>query len=376
MRILSHYFVARYYGFFSSVLVAALVMLATIELVLNLEELSGLPDAARAPGLLGLLQTLSSFLWSRVATTYLVDLLPVASFLAAFLTFALAGRRLEWVALQAAGVRPFRVVLPVLAAAGLLAFGAAVVDETIVLRAKRASLAHDRFDREEIDLERRAFWYHRGPVITNVGRADPATKTLHDVELYERGVGEASGRLRRIVRARRVRILDDGRWRFVKADVWTFDPADPLAGPRYRTNQDLELDLDALPRDTLALADPANAPLRTLERHLSRPVDESDAAETADHRRLTLAYHERLSRPWRVVALCGLGLPFGLAVDPRGRFARAAAAALLALAAYFALANAGTTATRLALLPIGLSSWAIPALCAVLAMLGLARQRA
>ena len=49
------------------------------------------------------MQTLSSFLWSRVTTTYLVDLLPVASFLAAFLTFALAGRRLEWVALQAAG---------------------------------------------------------------------------------------------------------------------------------------------------------------------------------------------------------------------------------------------------------------------------------
>lgn len=371
MRILSHYFATRFLGFVLTVLATGLTILATIELVLNLEEMSALSDALRKSGSTGVTGTLLAFLWNRLASLYLPDLLPITSFVAAFLTVAVAGRRLEWVAIESSGIRPLRVLLPLVATAGLLALLAYAVDETIVLDARRANLVEARFAQDEIELDRRAFWYHRGPIITNIGHADPTTRTLHDVELYERGLGEASGRIARIVRARDVRILPDGRWHFDEASVWTFDPADPIAEPRFERRRSLELDLESVPRNPLAEADPALAPLGTLARHLATqwPPDSPNA------RRLAFAYQERLSRPTRVMVFCWLALPFGLRVDRRGRIAPAAALALVALAGYFGAASLGSVLTRLALLPVGVSSWGVPLLFAVAAGIGLLRRR-
>ncbi|MEZ4330688.1 MAG: LptF/LptG family permease [Myxococcota bacterium] len=371
MRILSHYFATRFLGFVLTVLASGLAILATIELVLNLEEMSALSDALRKSGSSAVAGTLLSFLWNRLATLYLPDLIPIASFVAAFLTVAVAGRRLEWIAIEANGIRPLRVLLPVMASAGLIAIAAHVVDETIVLRARRAHLVEDRFDREEIALDRRAFWYHRGPIITNIGHADPTTRTLHDVELFERGLGEASGRIARIVRAPDVRILSDGRWHFDEASVWTFDPADPVAEPRFETRRSLELDLESVPRNPLAEADPVYAPLATLARHVAAETPKA----SPNARRLALAYYERLSRPVRVVVLGWLALPFGLLVDRRGRIAPAALLGLVALATYFGASTLGAALTRLSLLPIGLSSWAVPLLFAMASGIGLLRRR-
>lgn len=372
MRILSHYFIARFFGLFLTVLVAALAILATIELVLNLEELSGSPAVAAGPSLIRGLPAVLIALWNRLATTYLIDLLPVSSFIASFLTFATAGRRLEWIAIESSGIPPIRVILPVLAAACVLSVAAAGLHETVVLEAARARLVGEAVDRDQIDLERRAFWYHRGPIITNIGYADPEARTLHDVELYERGVGDDSGRILRIVRARDVQILADGRWRFDRASVWHFDPADPLAEPRFENAVGLELDLDSVPRNTLAQADPAILPLRDLSRHLAR---ESANGRAESSLRLAEVYHERLSRPCWVLTLCWLALPFALQIDRRGRMVPAAAAALAALTAFFLLANAGTTLTRLAILPVGVAAWATPLLFMLLAGIALARRR-
>lgn len=372
MRILSHYFIARFLGLFLTVLVVALTIFATIELVLNLEELSPSPAAAIGPSLLHAVLAVLTALWNRLATTYLVDLLPVACFAASFLTFAIAGRRLEWIAIEASGIRPIRVILPVLAAAGFLSVAAAALHETVVLTASHARLADEEADRDPIDLERRAFWYHRGPIITNIGYADPDRRMLHDVELYERGVGDDSGRILRIVRAPDVQILADGRWRFEHASVWRFDPADPLAEPRFERAMGLELDLDSVPRNTLARADPAILPLPALAEHLAR---ESQNGPVEGRRRLAEVYHERLSRPFWVLALGCLALPFALRVDRRGRMAPAAAAALAALAVFFLIANAGTTLTRLAFLPVGVAAWSTPLVFMLLAGLAVVRRR-
>jgi len=372
VRILSHYFIARFCGLFLTVLVAAVAIVATIELVLNFEEFAALPAGAAAAGPATHLRTLSTTLWTRLATTYLGDLLPVSSFVASFLTFAIAGRRLEWIAIEGSGIRPLRIFVPVLAVAGLLALAAGVLDETTILRARHDRLLETQYDRDEIDLERRAFWYHRGPIITNVGHADPTTRTLHDVELYERGDGDATGRILRIVRAGTVRILADGTWRFEHASVWLFDPRDPLAEPRFESDVALDFDLDSVPRNTLALADPAILPFTALARHLA---DEDSPAASPERRRLAQVYHERLSRPLWVLAFCWLALPFGMRVDRRGRIAPAAAAALLALATFYAVATAGSTLTRLFGLPAGAMTWATLGLSTGIAALFLALRR-
>lgn len=371
MRILSHYFVARFFGLFLTVLVSAMAMLAAIELVLNLEELASLRVEEAPTGPLGRLAPSIVYLWTRLTALYVSDLLPIAAFVATFLTAAIAGRRLEWVAIESGGIRPLRVVLPLVGAAGLLSLVAAGLGETIVLDARHDRLVQSRFDPEDLPLERRAFWYHKGPIITNIGHADPDARTLFDVELFERGLGDASGRILRIVRAATVRILADGRWHFDRASVWRFDPDDPLAEPRFETVDGLELDLATLPVDPLAQADPAIAPLPTLARY----VADTAGSGTPESRRLAQAYHDRLSRPLWVVAFSWLALPFGLAVDRRGRFVPAASGALLALAACLAAASGGAALTRLAALAPGLVGWGVPLLAIAVGTAGLVRRR-
>jgi NhaP-type Na+/H+ or K+/H+ antiporter len=83
VRILSHYFVARFLGLFSTILVGALILVATVELVLNLDDMASFGHET---------PSVFRYLWVRLASYYLSDLLPIASFLAAFVAFAWAGR--------------------------------------------------------------------------------------------------------------------------------------------------------------------------------------------------------------------------------------------------------------------------------------------
>ena len=94
-----------------------------------------------------------------------------------------------------------------------------------------------------------------------------------------------------------------------------------------------------------------------------------------------LGYGTPVSAAWSRTTIgasfiCWLALPFALQVDRRGRMAPAAAAALAALTAFFLLANAGNTLTRLAFLPVGVAPWTTPLLFMVLAGIALARRRA
>ena len=143
VRILSHYFVGRFLGLFAMVLAVAFLLLATIELVLNLDDVSAF-DAARSAqsdtlsgsAALALLVNTFRYLGLRLTSYYLRDILPIASFIAVFLVFAIAGRGMERVAIEAGGIRPLRIVLPVLAAALILSLGTAILHETVILRAE------------------------------------------------------------------------------------------------------------------------------------------------------------------------------------------------------------------------------------------------
>ena len=349
VRILSHYFVARFLGLFSTVLVAAFLILATVELVLNLDDLSAFGSPA-----LGTENAVSlgafRYLWVRLASYYLADLLPLASFVAVFITFAWAGRSMELLAIQAGGVRVRRIVFPVMATTLILSFATAVLHETLILRAQQIWASETRGSRDQPDFGRKAFWYHKGPIITNITSADPETRTLHGVEIFERG---PSGTIIRVVRVDRVQISSDGVWHLEHAAIWTFDPGEPTAGPRLEENVSMALDLDALDGDVLLGADPGVLPLPALSEYLNANPRES----SSNLRRLRSLYHERLSRPWLVIVFGWLALPFALRVDQRGLFGGPAAAAVATLGAFFLAQSAGTTISRQELLPVGLTPW-------------------
>jgi len=354
VRILSHYFVARFLGLFSTVLVAAFLILATVELVLNLDDLASFGSPAVESAGAASLSALR-YLGVRLASYYLADLLPLASFIAVFITFAWAGRSLELLAVQAGGIRLRRVIFPVLATTLILSFATAVLHETLILRAKQIWSSDSDGSHDQPDFSRKSFWYHKGPTITNITFADPETRTLHGVEIFERG---PNGSIVRVVRVDRVWISTDGVWHLENAAVWSFEPENPTAQPRLEQNVSMALDLDALHGDVLLGADPGMLTLPALAEYLETSTTET----SSDRRRLQSLYHERLSRPWLVFVFGWLALPFALRVDERGLIGGPAAAAVATLGAFFLVQSGGMTVSRQELLPIGVTPWLVIAL--------------
>lgn len=392
MRILTRYYISRFVGLFAMTLVAAILILATIELVLNLDDLSSfasgqsnaggaqsaleaLPDsplesaANSQPNALGSLRpapattevgsrsALTSalrYLAIRITAGYLTELLPIASFLAMFLTFAWAGRALELVVIQAGGIRLPQILAPVLGVALILSLAAALAHETIVLRARQAWIQETQQNQDPMHLDqrqdRRAFWHHSGRTIANIAFAEPETRTLHHVEIFERGPG---GRIIRVIRAKRVRIADDGAWILSEAAIWLFEAEQDSAQPKYAFAAQMTLDLKTLGGDALLGAEPGALSLAALSAYLDSHRDQ----KTSRLRQVAVQYHERLSSPWLVFAFAFLALPFALAVDRSGRFARPAAAALATLGAFFLIRSAGITLAQEDLFPPALAPW-------------------
>jgi lipopolysaccharide export system permease protein len=366
VRILSRYFVARFLGLFSTVLVAALLILTTIELVLNLDDLSAFGSPADGPVASSSLSSLR-YLWVRLASYYLPDLLPLTSFIAVFITFAWAGRSMELLAIQSGGVRLIRVVLPVLATALILSFASAVLHETLVLHAKEIWLSESQTSHATLDFGRQAFWYHKGSTITNIASADPETRTLHGVEIFERG---PAGTILRVIRVDRVTIQNDGLWQLEDASVWTFDSNAPTARPELQENVSIALDPDALDGSNALGADPGMLPLPALRGYLESSSNENSSGL----RRLRSLYHDRLSRPWLLFVFAWLALPFALRVDQRGLFGGPAAAGVTTLGAFFLVQSAGATISRQEILPIGLTAWLAIGLVLVGTAIALRRQ--
>ena len=354
MRILSHYFVARYLGLFATVLVSAFLILATVELVLNFDDLSTFGAASATAGSSAAPNAgfgdIARSLWIRLASYYLADVIPIASFLAVFITFAWAGRAMELVSIQSGGIRLPRIILPVLVTAIILSCATAILHETLILRTQHTWSAREESDRRQPDFGREAFWYHRGRTITNITFADAQTRTLYGVEIFERG---ETGTIARVIRAEQVAIAVDGVWHLTNASIWVFDPEDPAASPELEQNASIVLDLDARGSSVLLQADPALLPLRDLANFLAADPDMTPSSL----RQLKKRFHERLTSPLLVLIFAWLALPFALRVDHRGRFGPPAAAAVAALSTFYLLQSAGTTLAQRELIPIGLTPW-------------------
>jgi len=364
VRILSHYFVGRFLGLFVMVLAAAFMVLATVELVLNLDDLTGATGDAGS----SFLDTLRA-LGLRLTSYYLADLIPVASFVAAFAAFALSGRAMEILAVEAGGIPPFRIIVPVLGSALILSLATALLHETVILRAERIWTGAIGSPEEEIDFGRQAFWMHAGPMITSVGRADPETRTLHEVEVFERSA--TTGSVVRIIRTDRVEVDPDGHWRIEDASTWQFDPRDPEADPVYTTGTRVELDPAAMNANVLRGADPTHLPIQSLARYLAgEPTDPPSTL-----RRMRARLHERLASPWLVLVFVWLAIPLGLRVDHRGRVAGPAVAAIVALALFFVAQSAGETLAQQQLFPIGVTPWLNMAVFSVAAGIALRFRR-
>ncbi|TDJ20161.1 MAG: LptF/LptG family permease [Deltaproteobacteria bacterium] len=230
----------------------------------------------------------SPIIFLRIPSLYLRDLIPLASFAAAFLCLGGAARANEITAAKAGGIPPLRLALPLILAATALSAGALFINETWLLGATR------EFDRihyrgNEVSYRRGSFWYHRGRTFYNVTDANKRAGTLRGVSVYEL---DARGRLLVSLRAERVRVQEDDSWLMTDAVRHRFDPSSPAARP-IREILDVAL-IDATHRDTLSLMD-------ARENSLSLPeLMEGVGLRNAEARN---GFEQAVMAPWLVLAV-------------------------------------------------------------------------
>src|SRR5262245_52917806 len=210
--VLSRYLLIRFAVMFATVLAALILIVAVVEL------LADFGDVMRTSG--GFTGALV-FVALRVPSKHLPLLIPVAAFASAFLAIGTAARAYEILAMKAGGVSPLRVLIPVVCAAAIISGLALLVNETLAVRAHEAERRRAGGDDAELTFRRGSFWYHKGDTIYNVRDADPTTRLLRDVAIFEL---DRRGRLVRSIQAAQATIGADGRWALVDAVLRDFDP--------------------------------------------------------------------------------------------------------------------------------------------------------
>jgi len=274
VRILSRYFFASYLSLFVIVLLVSLAVIALIEMLVHFDDL--VEHREEVGGVL-------AYLLIRVPSIYLRQLIPIASFTAAFLCFGLAARNQEIIALKSGGIPPQRVAVPVLMAAILLSGATLVVNETLLLGATRefTNLEHPG---QSVVFKRGSFWYHRGDTFYNVREADRETRTLRGVK--------------------------NDHWLLRHARFRSFDPSSPAAAPVVEHLDETVLEM--MGEEESALLDAGETTLSLFQ--LLEAI-RLRARESRDDLRYRAALHARLADPVTVLVFALMAIPIGLSVE-------------------------------------------------------------
>ena len=279
MRILSRRFLASYLATLAACVGGCLLALAIVDMLVDF-------DAVVEGGAAALGMRLA-----RVPERWLCEVLPLASFAAAFLAVAIPARRGEVLALCAAGIHPARVTLPILGAALAVGAAASALPAPQTLR-----------EREPFGARGDAGWIQAGDRLVRFGHRGPRGQELRDLRVFET---DAGFRLRRSLHAAEARAAGD-RWELRAPRELRFDPSVPAAAPRA-----------AIPPAWLPAPDAAAFPTLGAGARVDRQGPASPALATA-----------------AVAVLALLAVPLGLGVRASGSLASRALTAL-ALAALF-----------------------------------------
>lgn len=341
MRILSRRFLASYLGLYAVLLIASLLVIAMIEMMVNMERALEFQRGA---------QGIATYLLLRLPSYYLPYLVPATSFAAAFLAIGLAARAQEILAAKAGGIPPQRIALPLLGAAAALSAAALLVFDTVV-RDSGAALRRTRQGDPVAKLfsSQGSFWYHHGRVLYNVQEADRTTGTLRDVRVYER---DAAGRLLRSIHAETARVASERGWELFDATIRSFDGGDPGAAPRVERQQRALLPVAAEHELALLDADASALPLRELSAYV-------DAMRRSgrDPTRYQALLHARLAEPLSVLLFALLGVPLGLMVERTRSLGIAALHGIALVGLYYALQSVSQILAAGGIAPAAAGPW-------------------
>jgi lipopolysaccharide export system permease protein len=322
--VLARYLLVRFVALFAAVLATLVLGVTVVEILADFGDVMRSGRAFTDGLVLAAL---------RVPHQHLPLLVPVAAFAAAFLAVGGAARSNEILAMKAGGVSPLRVLVPVVACAALISGIALLVNETLAVRTRDAEQRLAGGEGAELTFRRGSFWYHKGRTIYNVRDANPDTRVLHDVAIFDL---DDAGRLVRSIRAVEATIGADGRWRLSDAVLRSFSPSDPSAVPTYERLAAADV---ALPEEKALLqAGPEDLAIRELA-ELRMGRDPNDTAAV----RATALLHERASAPLAALVFVLIGIPLGLRVERTRSLARPALTGVAAFFAFVMLREYGAT---------------------------------
>ena len=296
---------------FLATLAILLAFVLIVELLLDLDEI-----LAEQSTPIGILQ----FVTIRITAFYLVHLIPLASFIGAYLTTALAARDHEIIAMKAGGISPFTLTRAVLTATLVVTFAGLFANETIV-RSAQENLQSDSGDTiGSLSLRHGRIWYHTGLYVYNIETLD--SSGVRGVRMYKR---DLSGRLEQSIQADRGQQVENQLWSFENATVRNFNPIQPRTPPTIRKADRIEVRLDPQ-------ASPAN--IRT--KLLLEPLPTLLASPGRDDPIIRANIHRRISEVPLILGLTLLAVPLGLSVQKGRSLAKPALEGALTISVFFA----------------------------------------
>ncbi|MCH2186599.1 LptF/LptG family permease [Myxococcota bacterium] len=317
MRTLSRYFVKRYLAFFAAILFFCSLALAIIEMALGFESF-------QEP------QQLIGWTLMRLPSYYLGDLAPLSAYLATLFSLGLAARWLEWGAIQAAGIAPWKVLAPIMVSALFLAVGTAAIRESLVPLVFEYQQATRRPIGEQLDPSGGLYQY--GRTIFEIGSADPEKRRLFNLRAFVR---TPRGRLQAVYAAPVAELQPNGSWRLTAVEISQYFPDEKGRAPMTRREPEIFLALTNDPGLIFEDIDDESLPLPDLVQHISNHRDSEYSGTRHRIRALEHVVHERLADPWLVLVMTLLAMPIALRVQPGRSLAPAAFTSIAVMAAFF-----------------------------------------
>ena len=348
MRTLSRYFIVRYLSFFVAILVVSTLTITLVEAFVNIDE-SFSSDAGES--------SLLRYLLIRIPSYYLRDLLPISAFAAAFFSVAISVQRSEWLAVQAAGIPAWRIVVPLTLAGLGIASLSLLIGEALLTRATSHYALYQTPDKSEQVFDGGRYWHRSGNDLYRIKGSNPDLRTLDRVEIFKRS---PKGRLLSITYLRGVQVTPDGSWHAKNATLREFDPEHPERPPTVQNGLTLDLPGMSEALDWLVFSEPKALTVAELNHHIERTADHEGIRAQKLQRRLQTFLHHRLSDPLIIVLLTLIAIPFALRVQPGGNMVWPAVMGLAAIVSLFFLRSLLQGLILKGLLPPVWATWFLP----------------
>ncbi|MGA7343172.1 MAG: LPS export ABC transporter permease LptG [Terracidiphilus sp.] len=294
----------------------------------------------------------------NLTPSMIYQIAPLSALIAALVTFGVLNRNSEIVAMKATGISLYRLIIPIVSVAAILAVSLFLFDQYYLPQANRKQEALRAIIKgrpPQTFLHPGQKWIFGQPRPGEPGRIfyyqffDPDREEFVNLSVFEFDP-RTFALTRRIFAARVLWDADSGRWRFEQGWVRDIQGADPTAYHDFAATTFAEIHE---PPDYFTKEDVPSDEMNfgQLDRYI-RDLRQSGF----DTMRLRVALWHKLAYPLVAVVMVVLAIPFALSMGRRGSLTGIAVAIAVALA-YFVVNGTFEAMGNVNYLPSAVAAW-------------------